>query len=409
MMKCQHFLVTGGVILLLLLLQSPLLAGEVVPLRTVVIDPGHGGEDIGSAGINELKEKEITLAAAKVLKKLIEKQFGARVVLTRNRDEDLPVRNRPSIANYQKADLFVSLHVGGGFDSETRGGKVYFYSSGEEEKEEAERRSASSPTKTRQALPLWEKGQLEHQRESRLLARSIFKALNEVSPSQFSDAMGAPLAVLQGATMPAVLIELGTLSYPEDEVQLRNPESLKMVTQAIFQGIQEYWESLRRQRGPEPQGRGDRPVAPTPEKEGRGQISLYFSPKGGRFLTVERRNIELDKSKLESEQVKAVLEELSKGPSKDGVRTLPAQAPLRNVYIDKEKWVYLDFGKELQETHPSGAWTEILTIYSIVHTIMQNFPQMKGVYFLLNGEERETLAGHIDLTAPFSKWESLVK
>ena len=93
-------------------------------IRTVVIDPGHGGDDDGATGAGGTKEKDLTLQIARRLKAAIESRLGLRVLLTRDSDEDVPLDRRTALANNNKADLFLSLHANASVRPVVRGAQV---------------------------------------------------------------------------------------------------------------------------------------------------------------------------------------------------------------------------------------------------------------------------------------------
>lgn len=143
-----------------------------------------------------------------------------------------------------------------------------------------------------------------------------------------------------------------------------------------------------------------------PRREVR-TVNLYFASLDGKYLIPEVR--EIGKKKVASEEVKKVLEELIKGPrGKELASSLPEGIRLREVYL-KEGIAYLDFTKELQKRHSGGTEGELLTIYSLVNTLILNFPEIEKVQILVEGKEITTLAGHIDLRKPLSLNTSLLK
>ena len=97
-------------------------------LRTIVIDPGHGGEETGARGTSGGLEKNVTLAVARRLKSAIETELGARVLLTREDDRDVSLDDRASIANNNKADLFLSLHANSSVRRSLKGAEVFYLS-----------------------------------------------------------------------------------------------------------------------------------------------------------------------------------------------------------------------------------------------------------------------------------------
>src|SRR5205085_6299413 len=95
------------------------------PFRTIALDPGHGGDDEGARNADGVKEKDLTLAIARRVKGAIEARLGLRVLLTRDDDRSVPIDERTSVANNNKADLFVSLHVNGSIRTSASGASIY--------------------------------------------------------------------------------------------------------------------------------------------------------------------------------------------------------------------------------------------------------------------------------------------
>lgn len=145
---------------------------------------------------------------------------------------------------------------------------------------------------------------------------------------------------------------------------------------------------------------------PLIEKEEKITVSLYFSSIDGNYLIAEER--EIDKKENIISLARLVVQELIKGPKTDLYRTIPEGTKLRALYFDAGI-AYLDFSSELQENHWGGSSGELHTIFSIVNTLTLNFPEIKKIRFMVNGQEVETLCGHIDLTQPFSQDLSLIR
>src|SRR4029450_1987685 len=95
-------------------------------LRTVVLDPGHGGEDAGVRGLNGTKEKDLGLAVARKVKATIESRLGIRVLLTRDEDRNVSLNARAAMANNNKADLFISLHANASFSPAVTGASILY-------------------------------------------------------------------------------------------------------------------------------------------------------------------------------------------------------------------------------------------------------------------------------------------
>jgi spore germination protein GerM len=155
------------------------------------------------------------------------------------------------------------------------------------------------------------------------------------------------------------------------------------------------------------------PPAPRPELQSQpkesGQtkkIVLLFLSEEDDLLHPEEREIIADSSVVR--QASQTIEELIKGSEKGYLSPFPPETKLRQLFITKEGVAYVDFSKELTEKHPSGSSAEILTVYSIVNSLTQNFNSIKKVFILVDGGEKETLGGHIDLTRPFLPQYSLI-
>ncbi len=145
---------------------------------------------------------------------------------------------------------------------------------------------------------------------------------------------------------------------------------------------------------------------PSPPQEMK-IVKLYFSDPAGEYLVPEERRI-VASSQIEKE-AKLILEELINGPKESSLNpTLPSETEIRAVYV-KENCFYVDFSSSLKEKHPGGSTGELLTIYSIVNTLLDNFPSQSRVQILIQGEPAETLAGHIDIRNPLSKNFEVVK
>jgi hypothetical protein len=136
--------------------------------------------------------------------------------------------------------------------------------------------------------------------------------------------------------------------------------------------------------------------------------SLFFCLEDK--LAVEERDLPIPLKEDFIAQLRDVIRELIKGPVSDLRLTpvLPEETKIRGIFIDSNGICYLDFGKEVQERFPGGAWTELLSLYSIVNTLTTNFPEIKGVKILVEGYEVETLAGHIDTRYPLQRRDDLI-
>ncbi len=170
------------------------------------------------------------------------------------------------------------------------------------------------------------------------------------------------------------------------------------------------YEFFYRERAPAPPKPREEKAAPAPTTTAteRATVQLYFATGEENALIREPRTIAVTGTL--AEQMKAALEELVKGPAYgEAVETIPPEANLREVYIDSQGRVYVDFSEELSSRHPGGAWSETLTVYSIVNTLAMNFSGIKDVQILIEGKEALTLAGHLDIRKPLNSDRSLLK
>lgn len=138
------------------------------------------------------------------------------------------------------------------------------------------------------------------------------------------------------------------------------------------------------------------------------KITLYFADQQAMYLLPESRQITVSSKASSEDIVKTAIEELIKGPQKEGhYPTIPPETGILSVKKE-DSILYLDFSRELQTEHPGGSAGEILTIMSIVNTAAET-AGVEKVQILINGEKQETLAGHIDISTPIARDESIVK
>jgi N-acetylmuramoyl-L-alanine amidase len=226
-------------------------------LRTITLDAGHGGAETGAKGPTGVLEKDITLAVARRLRALLENRLGVRVILTRDGDQDLRPDERTAIANQNKSDLFVSIHVNASPWSAARGAETYFLTYDETDDEAARvalsENASFSPLPRRSGDPLefilWDMAQASFLNESATLAEILQEELNGHGEAANRGIKQAPFRVLMGATMPAVLVELGFITNPDEEKLLGSGEHQGDLAQSIFRGILRYKERYERQLG----------------------------------------------------------------------------------------------------------------------------------------------------------------
>ena len=222
-------------------------------MKTIVIDPGHGGLEPGAKGRFGTLEKNIALEIALKLKAVIERNFPSRVVLTRDKDLNVSLENRAAIANNNKADFFISIHANSSFRKEARGSETYFLS--RDATDEEARRLAfmeNNPAEFEEGITeeseneiqmiLWDMAQSAFLKQSSVLAESIQKELNLLLRTSNRGVKQAPFTVLAGVACPAVLVEVAFISNPREERSLTREGFQVNVAQAIYRGLVNYIE-----------------------------------------------------------------------------------------------------------------------------------------------------------------------
>lgn len=216
-------------------------------MRTIAIDPGHGGDDLGARSADGTLEKDVTLQVAQRLKALLEARLGVRVILTRDGDVSATADRRAALANNNKADLFISLHANSSPVATVRGAQVlsldaegYATVEGATPRTDAPAQPVpvvGGGTRSIDAVP-WQLAQLPHVPASSSLAGITAQRLSAAGVTMHTTAVGvAPLRVLVGANMPAILIELGMLTNAEDATALATPAHLAVLADAIALAI----------------------------------------------------------------------------------------------------------------------------------------------------------------------------
>ena len=221
-------------------------------LGRVVIDPGHGGHDVGTHGASGIYEKDITLDVAKRLGTLLEQRLGSEVIYTRTDDTYVALEQRTQIANDHKADLFLSIHANSSPYRYVAGVETYYlnFTTSKAAMDVAARENASSERSVFDLKELLQKIALKDKiDESREFATRIESSLYGLSSKANPNGKNrgvkrAPFVVLIGAQMPSVLAEIGFLTNTNDEALLRKPEHRQKIAEALYKGIANYAETL---------------------------------------------------------------------------------------------------------------------------------------------------------------------
>ena len=231
---------------------APAKKPKVARLATIVIDPGHGGEDPGARGRLGSSEKDITLTIAKRLKGLIDAEPDMRAVLTRDADFYVPLQVRVDKARRVKADLFVSVHADAFIRPHARGSSVFALS---------ERRASSEAARwlakkeneadlvggvnidvkdkylAQTLLDLSQTATIDH---SLRLGSAVLGELGQVNTLHKAQVEQASFAVLKSPDIPSILVETAFISNPEEEQRLNDEAYQTQLARAILAGIKRY-------------------------------------------------------------------------------------------------------------------------------------------------------------------------
>ncbi|PWB81679.1 MAG: N-acetylmuramoyl-L-alanine amidase [Candidatus Methylomirabilota bacterium] len=219
-------------------------------VKTIVIDPGHGGRDTGAIGRSGAREKDIVLDIGLRLQRLITERLGMKVIMTRSKDTFVPLENRTMIANRHHADFFISLHVNAAPESRAGGFETYFLS-----REPSDRGAKASAVRENTVLNLegvgqeaqrglksvlWDLTQTLYVKESSELAELLLDELRHNLKVDNRGVKSAPFFVLIGAAMPSVLVEVAFITNPDEEQKLEQEMHRQQIAEALLAGIAKF-------------------------------------------------------------------------------------------------------------------------------------------------------------------------
>lgn len=234
--------------------QKPLTYSKKPPTYIIVIDPGHGGKDSGAIGANGVKEKNIVLNIAKRLAKKINENPSMRAVLTRTKDNFVPLTERLKFARKYKADLFVAIHADAHYDDKAAGVSVYALSEkgatsvaarwlaqseNHSELDGVELNALQDHSPMLRSV-LIDLAQTATTRDSLRLGNKILDALDSISTLHYARVEQAPFLVLKSPDIPSVLVETGFISNPREERRLQSASYQDEVARALQLGITQY-------------------------------------------------------------------------------------------------------------------------------------------------------------------------
>ena len=227
-------------------------------IRKIVLDPGHGGKDPGARGKRGTKEKEIVLDVSFRVRDLLTEN-GIDVILTRGKDQFIPLGKRAQIANKNKADFFISIHANSSRSRSASGFEVFYLSNAVDDESRAiaamenssldiEEEAFSERTEDLDAT-LWDLVNSENRTESAGLAKELAQSAKTRLGARDRGVKSARFAVLKGVTMPAVLVEVGFISNPVEEERFLSSGYRQRLAEAIADGILNYKSTYERTEG----------------------------------------------------------------------------------------------------------------------------------------------------------------
>lgn len=227
-----------------------------LPVRTIILDPGHGGHDFGTIGPGNLAEKDIALDVSFRLRNLLADQ-GFAVLMTRERDEAVPLDQRAAFANANAGDLFMSIHVNWIPNQRTRGVETYYLGPTDDpyltQLAAAENREAGYSLSDFKRLLEGIYTDIRRD-ESRRLAEAVntklFLSLAASNPRLVDRGVKqAPFVVLVATEMPAVLAEVSCLSHQDEAKLLADAAYRHLIARSLFAGIISYARTQTAERG----------------------------------------------------------------------------------------------------------------------------------------------------------------
>jgi len=227
--------------------------------KIILVDAGHGGEDSGAIGKNKSQEKNVNLAIAKKLVTTINKNPELKAILTRSGDYYIPLTKRITIAQKEKATMFISIHADSVESSSAKGASIYTLSEKGNNSKLAKQLEQSQNLVDQfggvetvidndQFLKniLTDFSRKDRDIQSQNLAKEILKELDKIGPVHKIEPQKANFVVLKSPTIPSILVETAFISNPTQEKRLTNSKQQQKIANAIYQGIIDYYLNLEK-------------------------------------------------------------------------------------------------------------------------------------------------------------------
>ena len=225
--------------------------------KVILVDAGHGGEDSGAIGKNKSREKDVNLAIAKKLVTTINKNPDLKAVLTRTGDYYVPLTKRITIAQREKATMFISIHADSVESTSAKGASIYTLSEKGNNSKLAKQLEQSQNSVDQfggvetvidsdQFLKnmLTDFSRKDRDIQSQQLANEILNQLNKIGPVHKKEPQTANFVVLKTPAIPSVLVETAFISNPTQEKRLTNSKQQQKIANSIYQGIINYYDKI---------------------------------------------------------------------------------------------------------------------------------------------------------------------
>ncbi|MDZ4165289.1 MAG: N-acetylmuramoyl-L-alanine amidase [Smithellaceae bacterium] len=228
-MKKVYWQIWAILLIMGFLLPAGAIAEKKPPAKfRVLIDPAHGGSDTGVKAGGKA-EKDLVLSLALSLKTELMKSPDIDVLLTRSSDKNMTNEGRANIALKMNPNVFISLHINAGFGKNASGYEVYFPGFKNAVAENADPKAIIADMSKNRYL-----------NDAVRFSRSLQKNLDQVFPRKWRDLRDGPVLLLEGLNFPALVLELGFATNPEDQKKLVNEKTHSAIVQAIAKSIREF-------------------------------------------------------------------------------------------------------------------------------------------------------------------------
>ncbi|MGZ3597423.1 MAG: N-acetylmuramoyl-L-alanine amidase family protein [Syntrophales bacterium] len=220
-------------LILLMLIILPLTDAMAQPTRgkhLVTIDPAHGGADTGVKISDKEYEKDITLAVSLLIKKELDKSGNVLAELTRTADRDVSLSERKQIIKKMQSEIFVSIHVNAGFSKNSTGFEIYFPGF----------KGASAEQSDSKEI-LKDMARNKYLNDSVKLAQLIQKNMDKVFPRKSRGLRDSHVPALEGLSIPAVVVEIGFATNPEDRKKIVDASTQAAIAHALCQSIKDFF------------------------------------------------------------------------------------------------------------------------------------------------------------------------